>query len=107
MRRTLEIALEHAARFQAQRICRLNLRVGVLSGVVPEALEFAFEIVARGTIAENAALDIEVVPVVCSCPECGQEFEPRDLVYECPLCHRLSSQVRRGGELELAFLECM
>ncbi len=105
MQRTLEIALEHASQHRARSICRVTLRVGALSGVVPEALSFAFDVLTRGTIAEGAKLEMESVPVTCFCAACEQEFAPPDLFYECPRCHQLSTQVRRGQELELAYLE--
>jgi hydrogenase nickel incorporation protein HypA/HybF len=105
MQRTLEIALEHAARHRAQRICRMTLRVGAISGVMPEALSFAFDVITLGTIAEGASLELESVSVVCFCPACEQEFAPPDLFYECPRCHRLSAEVRQGQELELAHVE--
>jgi hydrogenase nickel incorporation protein HypA/HybF len=105
MQQTLEIALEHAAQHKAHGIIRMTLRVGALSGVVPEALSFAFDVLRRGTIAEGAELELETVPVLCFCAACEQEFAPPDLFYECPRCHQLSTQVRRGEELELASLE--
>lgn len=105
MQQALEIALEHAAQHKAQGICRITLRVGALSGVVPEALSFAFEVLTRGTIAEGADLEMETVPVICFCAACEQEFSPPDLFYECPRCQQLSTQVRRGQELEVASLE--
>jgi hydrogenase nickel incorporation protein HypA/HybF len=105
MQRTLEIALEHAARHKAVRIHRPTLRVGTLSGVVPEATAFAFEAVISATIAAGALLGIETVPVVCFCSACGQEFAPLELFYECPRCGQLSTDVRQGQELELASLE--
>ena len=105
MQRTLDIALAHAARHGANRICRLTLRVGAMAAVAPEALSFAFDVAARGTIAERARLEIQMVPVTCFCQACGEEFSPPDLSYECPRCGRLSMDVRRGQELELAYLE--
>jgi hydrogenase nickel incorporation protein HypA/HybF len=105
MQRTLEIALEYAGRYRAQSIGRMRLRVGALSGVVPEALSFAFDVLARGTIAEGAQLEMESVPVICFCAACEQEFAPPDFFYECPRCHGLCTQVRQGQELELADLE--
>lgn len=105
MQNTLRIATERAAAEGAQRIHRLTMRVGPLSGAVPEALEFAFEVLARGTMAEGAALEVERVPIVCYCQPCGAEFQPGDFVCECPTCHQLSAEVRHGRELELASLE--
>ena len=69
------------------------------------AMEFAFEIVAKGTMAEGALLEIEKVPVVCYCSACAEEFEPADLVCECTRCARPSVEIRRGRELQLTSLE--
>ena len=105
MQDTVVIATRQAREAGAQRIHRIMMRVGALSGAVPETLEFAFEIVAKGTIAEGATLEIERVPVACYCPTCAREFEPSDLVCECTRCGRPSTDVRRGRELHLTSLE--
>jgi hydrogenase nickel incorporation protein HypA/HybF len=105
MQDTLTLAVRRATEAGAQRIHRLTMRVGPLSGAVPEALEFAFEIVAQGTIAEGAKLEVERVPIACYCPSCRAEFQSDDFVCECPTCHQLSADVRRGRELELESLE--
>jgi hydrogenase nickel incorporation protein HypA/HybF len=105
MQAALEIAAEHAGRRGATRIHRLTLRVGRLSGVEPMALTFAFDALAAGTPAEGACLEIDTVPTVCYCTGCAVEFEPADFVYACPRCGKLSADVRRGQELELASLE--
>lgn len=105
MQSTLALALERAAGEGAHRIHRLTMRVGALSGVVPEALEFAFDVLARGTIAEGAVLEMERVPIICYCPTCRLEFRADDLFCECPRCRHPSAEVRGGRELELASLE--
>jgi hydrogenase nickel incorporation protein HypA/HybF len=107
MQATLEIALEHAARHGAGRILRLVLRVGDLSGVVPEALEFAFDVVTTGTMAEGARLEIMRVPLICACTACGSQFQPPDVFFDfdCPQCHGMSARVCQGRELELDYLE--
>lgn len=105
MQSALQVALEQAGREGAARIHRVGLRIGALSGVVPEAIEFAFDLVVRGTIAEGADLELEAVPVSCSCKGCGLEFHPDELCFECPRCLRPDASLLRGRELELAFLE--
>jgi hydrogenase nickel incorporation protein HypA/HybF len=105
MQSTLAIALERAADEGAHRIHRLTMRIGPLSGVVPEALEFAFDVLTRGTIAEGATLTVERVPIVCYCRTCRREFRPNDLFCECPRCHTPGGEVHQGRELELASLE--
>ncbi|HEY9853603.1 MAG TPA: hydrogenase maturation nickel metallochaperone HypA [Leptolyngbyaceae cyanobacterium] len=105
MANTLDIALEHAQTQGAQKIHLLKMRVGALSGVVPEALEFAFDVCTQGTIAEGAKLEIDYLPVTCYCANCQLKFEPDDAIYECPVCHQISTDIRQGKELELASLE--
>ncbi len=105
MQNALDLAIEAAARQRAGRIHRLTLRVGALAGVEPAALEFAFEVVVAGTVAEGARLVVESAVVTCFCQPCGREFEPACAVFECPRCGEVSRDVRRGYELELASLE--
>jgi len=105
MQETLAIALARAAEERAQRIHRITMRVGPLSGAVPEALEFAFDVVAHGTIAEGARFEIEPTSIICYCPKCALEFTPADLFCECPRCKEPSADVRCGRELELVSLE--
>jgi hydrogenase nickel incorporation protein HypA/HybF len=105
MQSALAIALERAAEENALRIHRLRMRVGPLSGAVPEALEFAFDVLTRGTIAEGATLEVERVPIVCYCTTCRLEFRADDFFCECPRCHTPSTEVRQGRELDLASVE--
>ncbi|MEB3338230.1 MAG: hydrogenase maturation nickel metallochaperone HypA [Leptolyngbyaceae bacterium] len=105
MENTLDIALDHANRQGATQIHHMTLRVGQLSGVEADALAFAFDVVMQGTIAEHAQLTIDLVPAICFCPTCQQEFQPTDWIYECPTCHQFSTDLRQGKELELASME--
>ncbi len=105
MASALEIALEQTRRQGASSIHSLTLRIGELSGVVPEALTFAFKSLVVGTAAEGARLVVETVPVLCHCLRCGGQFHPTDVIYQCPSCGQISADVRRGRELELASLE--
>ena len=105
MLEALEIAEGVARKAEATQIHRIQLRVGGLSGVVPEALRFAFESLAPKTMAAEAILDIEVVPVKVRCASCDIEFEPTNLFYECPQCGECSSDIRRGKEIDVMSVE--
>ena len=105
MTNALAIALDYATREQASHIHQMTLRVGDLSGVEPEALRFAFDVVTQGTIAEQAQLTIESCPTLCFCHDCQAEFRPTELGYECPICQTWSTSILQGKELELASLE--
>ena len=105
MEEAVRMAVEAAKSSDASRVLRLRLRVGTLSGAVPEAMRFAFDVVCRDTIAEGASLEIEPVSAACWCASCGAEFECEDWLNECPSCHNLSGDLRRGRELEIGSVE--
>ena len=105
MEQTLTIILETAHQENATKIHRLNMRVGAVSGVVPEALQFAFDVTTQGTIAAAAELNIELVPTLCHCTECNQNFAPIDLIYQCEHCGSLSNKIIQGKEIEIVSLE--
>jgi hydrogenase nickel incorporation protein HypA/HybF len=87
------------------RLQRVRVRLGLLCGVVPDALEFAFEALTPGTLAEGAKLAIEHVPARFWCAKCLREFESDNMFAECRECHSLSGELRAGREMELASLE--
>ena len=105
MQSALSLALDQARQAGAARVHTIRLRIGALSGVVPDALEFAFEALTPGTMAEGAQLAIEHVPARFWCTTCTQEFQSDDLFAECPGCHSLSGELRAGREMEVASLE--
>lgn len=105
MAEALRMAEEAAEAAKAERIVAVRLRVGRLSGVVPEAMEFAWDVVCRDTLAEGALLRIESVPAVCWCAYCQSEFESPDFFSECPRCLQPSGDLRRGRELEIVNVE--
>lgn len=105
MQSTLDLALHQAAQNQASKVHLIVMRVGELSGVVPEALEFAFEVLKRETPASEAQLRIEHVAATGWCARCQKEFPVDAIVYDCPQCHQTSRELRRGRELELTSIE--
>ena len=105
MAEAVRMAVESAQTAGARRITRLRLRVGTLSGAVPEAMQFAWDVVSGNTFAAGARLEIESVPAAGWCATCRAEFECADFFNECPQCHNLSGELRRGRELDIAAVE--
>jgi hydrogenase nickel incorporation protein HypA/HybF len=105
MESTLEIAAERARRENASAIEVIRLRVGVLSGVVPEALEFAFESLKKGTLAEHGKLEIERVPALFTCTSCGRRLERDSMEFDCPGCGGVLALSCGSIDLELSQME--
>jgi hydrogenase nickel incorporation protein HypA/HybF len=55
----LQIINDKASQVGIKRIERINLRIGEFSGVLPDALIFAFELLSKDTITEGAVIEIE------------------------------------------------
>ena len=105
MQSALIQVLEQTRQARATRVYSIRLRIGTLSGVVPEALQFAFEVLADGTPAKGAKLIIEDVPAKFWCDTCNREFKAARMFAECPDCHRPSAELRAGREMELTSME--
>jgi hydrogenase nickel incorporation protein HypA/HybF len=105
MTEAVRMAVDAAQAAGANRITGLRLRVGKLSGAVPEAMTFAWDVVRQNTMAATATLTIETVAAAGWCATCQTEFECADFFNECPRCHNVSGELRRGRELEIAAVE--
>lgn len=87
------------------RVAVLNIRVGRLQSVVPDALLFALEVVLKDTLAEGATVNIEEVPCRIRCESCGGEFEVEEWSLYCPRCDNGHVRVISGKELLFDSLE--
>jgi hydrogenase nickel incorporation protein HypA/HybF len=88
-----------------RRVTRVEVRVGDLRQVVPSALEFAFELVARETAVEGAELALERVAAAGACRACGAESELDGFPLACAACGSPDVEVVRGEELSVDCLE--
>jgi hydrogenase nickel incorporation protein HypA/HybF len=102
----VELAEEAARGADANRVHVVRVRVGWLSGVVSDALLFAWDVAAAGTLLEGATLSIDDVPVAIHCASCDRDAELEDArSLRCPVCGTPSRDVVRGKELELVSME--
>lgn len=96
------VAERHAA---GRPVAKVELRVGHLRQVVPSALEFAFELVSRGTVLDGAELAIEAIPARGRCRACGTETTMNGFPLACSACGDLDMEVLAGEELLVDSLE--
>lgn len=98
----LNTALKHS---DGRRVKVVNLRAGRLRQVAPDSLEFYFEIVARDTACEGAALEVVEIDVELACRDCGRHWSPQIPAFRCPECGSSSVDVVSGEELEIDYIE--
>jgi hydrogenase nickel incorporation protein HypA/HybF len=91
-------------RMNGAKVVRVRLEIGRLSGVVPDALRFCFDLVVAGTTVEGATLEIVEQSGRARCRRCEAEFELNDLLGFCP-CGSPEWQVLTGEELHIKEVE--
>ena len=97
---------EEVARRGNPRVAAVHLKLGPLSGVVGDALLFAYEVACEGTALAGSRLEIEETPVVVYCPECQSEQPAASLQrLHCRVCDTPSADIRQGRELQVCALE--
>ena len=86
------------------RVRVVRLRVGRLSGVVPDALTFCFELAATGTALEGARLEIAEQAGRAHCRACDSDFAMRDEFLLCD-CGSADVELLSGRELQVTSVE--
>ncbi len=89
---------------RGRRVRKVTLEIGALSGVMPEAIAFCFDVVAAGTPVEGAALDIRKVEGRGRCGTCGAEFATPTLYTSCACGSRRIERIA-GEELLIKTME--
>jgi hydrogenase nickel incorporation protein HypA/HybF len=101
----LDIVTEHGHRAGAERVTAINLVVGELTGFVDDSIQFYFDILSPGTLADGARLVIRRVPARIRCRACGAEFVLGDASWICPSCSAVGGDVLDGREFLVESIE--
>ena len=100
-----DVLEEECRKHGAGRVTAVVLKVGVMSGVVPDLLESAFETYKKETIADAARLEIVLVPVRLRCPDCGGEAVREDTDFSCSGCGSRRVEIVEGREIVVERIE--
>jgi hydrogenase nickel incorporation protein HypA/HybF len=103
-----EEVTQRATSERAKRIVAVRLRAGELTGIVSDALRFAWEVVTEGTIAAGSQLEIERIPVQINCRTCSSVQAPIAAnALLCARCGTPAAEIVRGRELEVTAMEIL
>ena len=101
VRRTLELAGAH----RATRVVSVEVEVGALRLVAPEALRVLFGAASEGTPVEGTALRIAEVRAEAVCRSCGHRYEPEIGDFLCPQCGQADAEIVAGNDIVLKSVE--
>jgi hydrogenase nickel incorporation protein HypA/HybF len=94
-----------SARAGSRAVRQVTVRIGHLTQVVPDALEFAWQLLVEGTTLEGCRLAIEHVPAVVACNACGERTELTLPVLVCAGCGTADVELVSGEELLVASMD--
>lgn len=94
---------EEARARHAVSVHRVHVRIGELSGVEPELLRSAFQLLRAGTPCDGAELLIARQPASWRCPACATTLAPGDPL-QCPVCGAPAT-LTQGDEISIERLE--
>lgn len=99
-------SLRDAARDHGfNRVTKVRLVVGPFAGVEVEALRFGFDVVMRGSLAENARLEILDEPGTAWCFDCSTTVPLPDRLAPCPACGGERLRPNGGTDMRIKDLE--
>ncbi|SHE76182.1 hydrogenase nickel incorporation protein HypA/HybF [Caldanaerobius fijiensis DSM 17918] len=101
----VDMAVSEAAKAGATSIDKINIVVGELTGIVGESVQFYFELISAGTLAEGAQLSFRYVPAEFHCDKCGYNYNRNGFSFRCPKCGNAGVITKRGNELYIENIE--
>jgi len=94
----LSIALEQAEAAKANRINKINLTIGELSGIDDDCVRFYFDLLSQDTIAAKASLSFDRPQTELRCRNCATTFSPDNHHWACPSCQQPTIEITSGLE---------
>ncbi|MEQ1739380.1 MAG: hydrogenase maturation nickel metallochaperone HypA [Methyloglobulus sp.] len=96
-----EILEDHALNQNFSKVTQVTLEIGKLSCVEPEALRFGFDVVMKGSLAENAELIITELNGIGLCQQCQQQMAIETLYDPCDYCGSPVVKIIQGAEMKI------
>ncbi|HEY5532108.1 MAG TPA: hydrogenase maturation nickel metallochaperone HypA [Candidatus Anoxymicrobiaceae bacterium] len=101
----LGVVLRHAESNKATSVTRINIVLGEFSTVMPESVQFYFDIIGKDTLAEGAELNFRRTKLASRCKDCGKEFEVVEYDFTCTKCKGENTEIISGREFQVESIE--
>ena len=87
------------------KLLEVSVEIGELVAVVPDSLEFCYNVITENTKYAGSKLDIKILPLTSKCKNCKKEFQIVKFTFVCPHCDSSELDVLQGQELRISHLE--
>ncbi|MBD3179254.1 MAG: hydrogenase maturation nickel metallochaperone HypA [Candidatus Latescibacteria bacterium] len=104
MQNVMSVVSRAAEQQGGGKVSSIHLKIGAMAGVNLDSLRFAFDIISRGTVAEEGKLEIQRVPLKLHCTGCGREYTPGQFSMTCPSCGSSDIEIITGREMQVDYI---
>jgi hydrogenase nickel incorporation protein HypA/HybF len=101
----LNIAIKHARTAGSSRIMDIYLVIGRLSSIVDDSVQFYWDFITEGTIAEGSKLHFRRLPAEMHCEDCDLNYAPGEGELACPECGGVRVRVISGDQFYVEAIE--
>ena len=101
----VKIAEDETSKAKASKVTKIELEIGVLSGIEIDSLNFIWEFAVKDSILELAEKEISIIPGKGKCVDCDTEFDMENIYDCCPNCNSYFKEILKGKELRVKALE--
>ena len=101
----LEKAIQKANEANAKHITNLYLVVGEISTYTNDSVQFYWDDLSKGTVAEGAVLHFRSVQTEAQCMSCFTKYHPTDGEIVCPNCGGVGAKIIAGEEFYMEALD--
>jgi hydrogenase nickel incorporation protein HypA/HybF len=101
----VKIAEDETAKVKADKVSKIELEIGALSGIELDSLNFVWEMAVKDSVLENAEKKIIIIHGKGKCVDCDTEFEMENIYDCCPKCNSNFKGILQGKELKVKSLE--
>jgi hydrogenase nickel incorporation protein HypA/HybF len=84
-----------------EKLSAIAVSIGQARFTHLEELKELLQEIAKGTVAEGAVIDFNIIPLKSACTECGRDFDASVLRLDCPHCGGTAIQVTTGNDLDV------
>jgi hydrogenase nickel incorporation protein HypA/HybF len=101
----LEIVQETLAKEDSVQLKEVVLDIGELVAIVPDSLEFCYNVLTEQTPYQGSKLTINIIPLKGKCKTCAHIFSIEKMCFLCPRCKSTELDIIQGQELKISHLE--
>lgn len=98
----VNIVNQHVKEEERERVEIVKVKIGRLTNVLGESLQFCYDAIIKDTPLANAKLEIENTLLQLNCNDCGNINFADEYIFKCKACSSGNINITGGDELNVS-----